>query len=137
MEISFDRRRLQRELVHGLLAHSYWSPNLRRDVFDRAVDNSLCVGAYEGDMQLGYARVVTDYATFAWICDVIVHPDARGRGVGKAMMAAIMAHPELRTLRRFCLATADAHGLYAQYGFVPVDGARWMEILPPPANWQR
>ena len=136
MEISFDRARVQLDVVHSFLVTTYWCPDLRRDVFDRAVASSLCVGAYEGGRQLGFARVVTDFATFAWICDVFVDENARGAGVGKAMMRAIVEHPELQTLRRFCLATADAHGLYEQFGFQPVPAERWMERLSPPSTWQ-
>ena len=96
---------------------------------DRSIDNSLCFGLYEGDEQVGFARVVTDAATFAWLGDVFVLPDHRGRGLGKRLIEAVMAHPDLQGLRKFMLATADAHSLYERFGFsVPPDPGRLMEL---------
>lgn len=129
MEISTDRDRLDLDLVHRFLSEdSYWAAGRARAATERAVAGSLCFGAYDDDGdQVGFARVVTDHATFAWLCDVFVVPAARGRGVGKALVAAVVGHPDLRAIPRMTLATADAHGLYAQHGFTPLDDAvRWM-----------
>ena len=120
-EISTDADRLDLDVVHGFLAASYWSPGIPRDVVERAARHSLPFGVYETgghtSRQVGYARVVTDRATFAYLADVFVLDEARGRGYGRRLMEAVMAHPELQGLRRFMLATRDAHGLYARLGF--------------------
>lgn len=123
-----DRDRVYRFLSED----AYWSQGLPRDVFDRAVDNSLSFAAYDGDELVGYARVVTDRSTYAWLCDVFVLPAHRSRGVSKLLMTTVMAHPELQGLRNFVLATRDAHGLYAKYGFTPLQQPeRWMAIRKP------
>ena len=115
-----------------LYEEAYWSKGLPRDVFERAIDNSLSFVAYGEDEVAGYARVVTDKATFAWLCDVFVLPLHRGNGVARLLMDAVMAHPELQGLRNFMLATRDAHGLYEKYGFAPLaEPARWMVIRKP------
>jgi GNAT superfamily N-acetyltransferase len=128
--ISDDVARFDLGAAHRWIGQeSYWAKGISPAVFQRAVSNSLPVGAYAatGDM-VAMARVVTDRATFAWIDDVFVDPAHRGGGLGKAMVAYIMAHPDLQQLRRIHLATRDAHGLYAQFGFVPFSGAAsWME----------
>jgi N-acetylglutamate synthase-like GNAT family acetyltransferase len=112
---------------------SYWAASIPFAVFERAVRGSLTVGAYASSGDLAaMARVVTDRATFGWICDVFVGAPFRGRGLGKALTAYIRVHPDLQGLRRLHLATRDAHGLYAQFGFSPLTGAdRWMEIRDP------
>ena len=132
-ELSTDPARLDLEAIHAYLTRSYWSPGIPRDVVDRAAANSLCFGLYHaGEGQVGFARVVTDRATFAYLCDVYVLEGHRGHGLSKWLMTAIVEHPELQGLRRFMLGTKDAHGLYAQYGFTPLDNpARMMEILRP------
>jgi GNAT superfamily N-acetyltransferase len=120
--------------AHGWISGlSYWAEGIPLETFRTAVANSLTVGAYAPDGTLAaMARAVTDRATFGWICDVFVDPGHRGAGLGKAMMAYLRAHPDLQGLRRLHLATADAHGLYAQFGFSPLTGAdRWMEIRDP------
>lgn len=115
-----------------LSKEAYWSVGLPRDIFDTAVANSLPFAAYAGDELAGYARVVTDHATFAWLCDVFVLPAHRGNGVSRRLMDAIMARPDLARVRNFMLATRDAHGLYAKYGFTPLaEPARWMAIRRP------
>lgn len=121
---------IDRSLVHYWLSElSYWAQGRTREAQDTAIDGSRNYSVHDetsGD-QLGYARVVTDGATFAWLCDVIVAPQARGRGVGKRLIAGVVDDLEPLGLRRILLATADAHGLYAQYGFIPVaDPERWM-----------
>jgi GNAT superfamily N-acetyltransferase len=122
-----------REAVYRFLAEdAYWSQGMPRDVFDRAVDNSLSFVAHDGQELAGYARIVTDKATYAWLCDVFVVPAHRGKGVARALMDAVMGHPDLHGLRNFVLATRDAHGLYAKYGFTPLtQPERWMAIRRP------
>jgi GNAT superfamily N-acetyltransferase len=135
--ISTDPALLQLDRVYGWLAQAYWSQGVRREVVERAFANSLMAGAYGADgTQLGVARVVTDQATFAWLCDVFVDPSARGRGIARALTAALIADPRLQTLRRWALATRDAHGVYAPLGFSPVDATRLMELLPDPSRWR-
>ena len=135
LRISSERADVDLVLVHGFLHdHAYWCRGLPRAVVERAVANSLCFSALIDDQQVGFARVVSDQATFAYLCDVFVLPQARGQGVAKAMMQAIDAHAALHGLRRFLLATADAHPLYAQYGFVPLTRPeRFMERYRPDA----
>lgn len=119
-EISTDRARLDRAYIHAFLTTSYWSPGIPRDVVDRAIDNSLNFGLYAGSgQQVGYARVVTDFAGYAYLADVFIDPGQRGKGLGKQLIAAVVACPQLQGLRRFALATADAHGLYEQFGWAP------------------
>ena len=128
-----DLRLEDRDRVYDWLANeAYWSKGMPRDVFDRALANSISFAAYAGDEIAGFARVATDKATFAWLCDVFVLPAHRGNGVSTLLMDAVMAHPELQGLRNVLLATRDAHGLYARYGFAPLaEPARWMAIRKP------
>lgn len=134
--LSTDPARLDLDRIHGWLASEYWSPGVRREIVERAFANSLAIGAYTPDgEQLAVARVVTDRATFAWLCDVFVAPHARGRGIARAMVRALLANPELATLRRWCLATRDAHGVYEPCGFAPIDPRLWLEHKPDPARW--
>lgn len=106
------------ELVHRFLSsQSSWAKGISRDLVDRSIANSLCFGGFLGKEQVAFARVISDYATFANLVDVFVLPECRGQGLGKALMTAVFAHPDLQGLRRFTLATGDAHGLYAQFGF--------------------
>ena len=137
-EISTDPSRLDLDVTHAFLtADAYWSPGVPRDIVERAIANSMVFGVYKvsgpGDAaQTGLARVVSDKATFAWICDVFVLPEHRGHGLGKWLMECVTAHPELQGLRRWMLATRDAHGLYAQYGFTQLhDAAKFMELWDP------
>ena len=131
--VSTDPSRLDLDVVHGFLTGSYWAAGIPREVVERAVRGSLCFGAYLGSQQVGFARVISDGATFAYVSDVFVLSSHRGRGVGKLLMAAIMAHPGLQGLRRWTLATRDAHGLYRQFGFsAPRHPERVMEILTAP-----
>jgi GNAT superfamily N-acetyltransferase len=115
--VTTDRSRLDLDVIHGFLTMSYWARGVSRDVVARSIEHSLCFGAFDGGRQVGFARVVSDRATFAYICDVFALESHRGRGVGKSLMAAIMSHPELQGLRRWTLFTRDAHGLYRQFGF--------------------
>ena len=133
-EISTDPARLDLRAMHAYLTRSYWSPGIPFEIVERAARNSLCFGLYERatGAQVGLARVVTDYATFAYLCDVYVLEEHRGRGLGKQLMDAVMAHPALKVARRAMLGTRDAHGLYARHGFraPPGDGVL-MQILRP------
>lgn len=135
LQISTDNARLDIGLIHQWLSEeSYWAGGVSRSVVQRAIDNSLCIGAYLEGRQIGFARVVTDRATFAWLADVFILEPYRGRGYGKALVQAVVEHPELQSLRRILLATRDAHGLYAQYGFTPVAPDRFMERRKPDAS---
>ncbi len=131
--ISTDRTRLDRDVIHTWLGErSYWAKGVPRDVVDRSIEHSLCFGVYEGGTQIGFARVVTDYATFAWLADVFILETHRGRGLSKRLVQFIVAHPALQDLRRFLLGTLDAHGLYAQSGFQPLaHPERFMEVHKP------
>jgi GNAT superfamily N-acetyltransferase len=133
-EISTDPARLDIAAMHAYLTRSYWSPGIPYAIVERAAGNSLCFGLYEkaGGSQVGLARVVTDHATFAYLCDVYVLEEHRGRGLGKLMMSAVMAHPALTGARRAMLGTRDAHGLYRQFGFSDATGTRiLMELVNP------
>lgn len=124
--ISTDPARLEIDVIHTFLKHSYWAQDIPRSLVERSIRHSLCFGAYHQGHQVGFARVISDFATFGYVADVFVLPEHRGRGVSKTIMAAIMAHPDLQGLRRLVLATKDAQGLYAQFGF---------ELLPNPENF--
>lgn len=119
--ISTDRERIDLAVVHEFLSRSYWANNIPFETVRRSIENSLCFGLYEADEQIGFARVVTDSATFAYLCDVFVIENKRGRGLSKWLMETILAHPESQNLRRWMLATKDAHGLYGQFDFTPLD----------------
>jgi GNAT superfamily N-acetyltransferase len=134
IRISTDPAAIDFALVHAWLANdSYWCRGVPADTLRKAIDHSLCFTALDADgAQVGFARVVTDRATFAYLCDVFVVERARGIGVGKALVEAVVAHPDLQGLRRVLLATRDAHALYARYGFAPLTGPeRFMEVYRP------
>lgn len=133
--VSTDPALVQLDRVYSWLRSSYWSPGIRRDVVASAFAHSLVAGAYCGEVQIGVARVVTDEATFAWLCDVFVDEAWRGRGIARAMVQALMVDPRLQTLRRWCLATRSAHDVYRPLGFTAVDPQLWMQHLPDPARW--
>ncbi|MDX1932261.1 MAG: GNAT family N-acetyltransferase [Capsulimonadales bacterium] len=129
--ISTDRRRVDRDTVHGFLStESYWAQGVARETVERAIDGSpLVFGVYHAPTgaQVGMARVITDFATFSYLCDVFILPAHRGQGLSKWLMSVIWSMPELQGQRRWMLATADAHGLYSQFGFEPlVQPERWM-----------
>ena len=133
-DISTDPSRLQLDAIHAYLSRSYWSPGIPRDIVARAIAHSMCFGLYQGESQVGFARVVTDKASFAYLADVYVLEAHRGQGLSKRLVGAILAHPDLQGLRRFLLATADAHGLYAQFGFHALARAQnMMELRLAPA----
>lgn len=150
--VSTDPARLDIEAIAGFLSRSYWANTRPREMIERTLAQSLCFGIYrivtsdesaqspevppetptEPLPQVGFARVVTDYATFAWLCDVFVAEEARSLGLGKLLVETIMAHPELQGLRRWMLATADAHELYRRFGFADLSAPeRWMERFSP------
>ena len=135
--LSTDPARLDLDAMTAMLSRSYWAKGRKREVVARSVEHSLTFGVYDGPRQVGLARVVGDFTIFAYLCDVFVHEDYRGQGVGKWLMETVLAHPDLQNLRRFTLATQDAHGLYAQYGFTPLGKPElWMERFNPSANDQ-
>jgi GNAT superfamily N-acetyltransferase len=124
--ISTDRSRLDRRAIHEFLRSSYWARGIPRAVVDRSLDHALCFGLYEGTRQIGLARVITDHATFAYLSDVYVLPSHRGRGLAVWLMEVVFAHPELQGLRRWMLATRDAHGLYRKFGFRDLAHPEWL-----------
>ncbi|HTE42081.1 MAG TPA: GNAT family N-acetyltransferase [Steroidobacteraceae bacterium] len=130
--LSTDKTKLQLTVIHGFLTTSYWAPSIPLSVVEKCIANSLCFGLFERDAQIGFARIVSDFATFAYLADVFVLPDWRGRDLSKFMMECIKSHPDLQNLRRWSLATADAHGLYARFGFTSLKRSeRAMEITDP------
>jgi GNAT superfamily N-acetyltransferase len=132
--VSTDRARLDLDVVHAFLAASYWAAGMPRAVLERAVENSLTFGVYHGDRQVGFARAITDLATYAYLSDVFVIDEYRGRGLSKWLLECVVAHPDLQGLRRFALFTRDAQSLYERYGFGPAHGAStYMERWSPNA----
>jgi len=128
--ISDDPARVDLVTVHQWLStDAYWSQGVPLDIVRRALANSIVFGIYHDETQVGFARVVSDRASFAWVADVYISPDQRGHGLGKLLMECIKAHPDLQGLRRWLLATRDAHGLYEQFGFITSTSGRLMEIV--------
>lgn len=115
--VSTEKEKLDRGVIHEFLRNSYWAKGISREIVDRSIENSLCFGLYEGEKLIGFARVITDEATFGYLSDVFVLERHRGRGLATWFMKVVMAHPDLRGIRRWMLATADAHGLYRKVGF--------------------
>ena len=130
--ISTDKERLNVELVHEFLKDSYWASGIPEEVVRRSIENSLVFGVYTGDEQVGFARVVTDYATFAYLADVFVFEAHRGRGLGEWMIGVITSHPQLQGFRRWMLATRDAHELYRRYGFAELERPEIFMEIPAP-----
>ena len=136
-EVSTDASRLDAVAIHAFLSATYWSPGVPLATVERAILNSVCVGAYIGGRQIGFARMVTDKATFAYLADVYVLEEHRGHGLSKRMMRDLLQLPELQGLRRMMLGTRDAHGLYEKFGFKPLAApARFMELHNPNAYRQ-
>lgn len=130
--ISTDPQRLDIDAIHAFLSRSFWAEGIPKELVRTSIVNSLCFGLFDGSSQVGFARVVTDRATFAYLCDVYILESHRGRGLGKWLIEVVMAHPDLQNLRRFQLVTRDAHGLYAPHGFAaPADPEWQMEIFRP------
>ena len=127
--ISTDRERLDLDVIHGFLTDCYWAKGIPRELVARSIENSLCFGVYSEGRQVGFARVISDYATYAYIGDVFVLEPYRGHGLGKWLMECIMRDPRLRGLRRWSLVTDDAHGLYEQFGFTKLKSPeKYMEL---------
>ncbi len=128
--VSTDRHLLDIDALHAFLSQrSYWAAGISRDQLETAIEHSLPFGLYHERKQIGFARVITDFATFAYLADVYVAEAYRGRELSKLLLGAVLAHPKLQRLRRWMLGTRDAHGLYSQFGFVPLEQPqRWMEL---------
>jgi GNAT superfamily N-acetyltransferase len=131
--VSTDPARLNLDVIYGFLTNCYWAKGIPRDVVARSIEHALCFGVYDGSgAQVGFARVISDFATIAYVGDVFVLDTHRGRGLGKWLMESITRHPALQNLRRWILTTRDAHGLYSQVGFKPVKSPeRFMELHRP------
>lgn len=131
--ISNDKAKLDIDAIHQYIGgESYWAQGIPFDVLKKAIDNSMCFGVYDNNKQIGFARMITDYSTFAYLADVYILESYRGKGLSKWLMEFIMNHPDMKGLRRYMLATKDAHGLYLQYGFKPVaNPENIMEIRNP------
>ncbi len=130
--ISTDPARLDVDAICDFLTRAYWAKGRPRERTERALANSLVFGLYDGDKQIGLARVVTDYAIFAYLCDVFIHENYRTHGLGKWLMETVHSHPDLQGLRRWTLATRDAHELYRQFGWDSLANTEsWMEIFRP------
>lgn len=130
--INDEREKTDRIFAHRELSQSYWSKDIPFGIVSKSIDHSMCFNVFKEGKQVAFARVITDQTTYAYLCDVIVTESERGKGIGKALVAFILKHPELQGLRRFTLGTKDAHGLYAQFGFTaPRAPERWMEISRP------
>ena len=132
-EISTDQNRFNVGLIHDFLSRSYWAEGRPWEVVERSIRHSLCFGVFDGDRQVGFARVITDRAVFGYLADVFVIQEYRGKGISKGLMAAILEHPDVRGLKLLLLRTRDAHGLYAQFGFAPVPNAEEMMARDGPA----
>ena len=130
--VSDDKKLLDHALIHRFLGRqSYWAKDVPIETVACSIEHSLCFGIYKTGSQVGFARVVTDFATFAWLADVFILDEHRGSGLGKMLVGGVLAHPQLQGLRRFLLGTRDAHTLYAQFGFAPLEyPERFMEIRP-------
>jgi GNAT superfamily N-acetyltransferase len=130
--LTADRSRIDIEAVHAFLTRSFWARGISKDLVAKSIAHSLCFGVFQADAQVGFARVVTDYSTYAYLCDVYVLEEYRGKGLGAWMMAFVMKHPDLQGLRRFQLVTRDAHRLYARFGVKTPDAPeRQMEMFTP------
>lgn len=128
--ISTEKNKLDINVIHSFLNRTYWAEGITIETIRRSIEGSLCFGVFDHDKQIGFARMITDKATFAYLADVFIIEEYRGRGLSKWLMSVIMSHPDLQNLRRMILVTKDAHGLYKQFGFVPlINVERWMQKL--------
>lgn len=128
--ISTDQSEMDVDAIHAYLTRSYWAEGISRELVERSIRGSLCFGLFNGPEQIGFARAITDRATYAYLADVYILEDHRGTGLGKRLVAAVLAHPDLQGLRRIVLRTRDAHGLYSQFGFVPATRPESLMELP-------
>jgi GNAT superfamily N-acetyltransferase len=130
--ITTDNSKMDIPVIHSYLTRSYWAEGIPVETVARAIEGSMCFGLFHGSKQIGVARVISDKATFAYLCDVFILPAHRGVGLSKWLMQTIMSHPDLQGLRRWSLATLDAHGLYKQFGFTIINNPdSWMQIFTP------
>ncbi len=130
--VSTEKSKLNVDVIHSFLTNSYWAKGIPRETVERCIDNSLCFGVYRENDQVGFARVISDFTVFAYLADVFILEEHRGKGLCKMLMKQIISHPQLQGLRRFVLATKDAHELYKQFGFKEITHPdRWMEIHNP------
>jgi len=130
--ISTEKEKLDIDFIHSFLTRSYWAKGIPREIVIKSIEGSICFGVFDAEKQIGFARMITDKATFAYLADVFIDEQYRGRGLSKWLMEVIMSHPDLQGLRRILLATRDAHGLYAQFGFTPLTHVdRWMQVHHP------
>ena len=136
--VSTDQKKLDLKLIHDFIANSYWAKGIPFELLQRSIKNSLCFGAYtEDNQQIGFARIVSDSATFAYLADVFVLEEFRGKGISRLIMDAVMSHPDLQGLRRIMLATQDAHGLYKKYGFEAVPNPQSLMQVWSPNLYQK
>lgn len=130
--ITTDKTKLDIDFIHNFLTRSYWAEGISKEIVSRSVDGSFCFGIFDGNEQIGFARMVTDCASFAYLADVFIDENYRGGGLSKWLLETIMSHPDLQGLRRIMMAIRDAHGLYNQFGFIPLNNPeRWMQIPNP------
>ena len=130
--ISTEKEKLDIDVIHSFLNRTYWAEGISKEIISRSIEGSLCFGVFENNKQVGFARMITDKATFAYLADVFIIEEYRGRGLSKWLMEVIMSYPDLQGLRRMILVTKDAHGLYRQFGFTPlINVDRWMHIFDP------
>lgn len=131
--ISTDRNELDFDVIYQFISQSYWAKGIPKSTMQKALDHSLCFGVFNAEQQqVGFARLITDYATFAYLSDVFIVEQYRGCGLSKFLIETVVSHPDVQGLRRMMLATRDAHGLYAQYGFKPIEQAQtFMQVWQP------
>jgi GNAT superfamily N-acetyltransferase len=130
--ISAEKEKMDIDLIHSFLTRSYWAEEISKEVISKSIEGALCFGVFENDRQVGFARMITDRATFAYLADVFIIEEYRGLGLSKWLMEFIMSYPDLQGLRRMILATRDAHELYKKFGFTPLNNVdRWMHIHYP------
>lgn len=127
-DLSTDKQRLEVEVIHSFLKESYWAKNISKDMVRKTIENSFCVGVYYQNQQVGFARAVTDYATFGYIADVFIIEKHRGRNLSKKLISFILNHPDLQGFRGWVLGTRDAHTLYEKFGFQPIDNEVFMNL---------
>ena len=134
--VSTDKSKLDLSVIYGFLTKSYWATNIAIEIVKKSIENSLCFGVYDNGKQVGFARVISDYATFAYLADVFILPENRGKGLSKFLMQTIKTHPELQNLRRWMLATRDAHTLYEKFGFVRLIDSDPIMVISNPNIYQ-
>ncbi|MGD9900544.1 MAG: GNAT family N-acetyltransferase [Calditrichaceae bacterium] len=130
--ISADKSKLDLKVIHGFLSKTYWAEGITQDLVQKSIDHSLCFGVYHKNRQIGFARIISDFTTFAYLADVFILKDFRGKGLSKKLMDCVLSHPDLQRLRKWMLATLDAHGLYKQYGFRQLKNPEYMMELHNP-----